>query len=421
MGKIIELSDQHYAIMSAAAAERGESVDSMMTRWLRDLASGSVNPNGAEAADSLPPVAIKSSSVNGGTWQRVRGPLAVALIVLTCFAFIGSVLSVWVNQQLLNTDNFVSAVDPLLKDPGVVDSVSAYVAAKVVEALDVQGRVENALPDRAGFLAAPVTNQVQTFAQARIANLMRTNQFQAAWDKTLSFLHSKVVGILRGDSRYLSIQGNALTIDLTLVVSDALRFLHSQLPDLVQSKLPIPDLSNVTVPAEARARLSEALGRPLPDNFAEVTIMQSDQLVTAQRTVQLLDALVIILPIITLLLLIAAIAVSPRRRRTILQIGIGLAISMLAVFLLIKLIENRVTSAVTAQPGAGVISPALDALLGGLLQWLIILLIGGILVAIIAFFADKGHWFAAAWRWLQQTYARLRERFGGTPAPTSNA
>ena len=353
MGKIIELSDQHYDIMAAAAAERGESVDSMMTRWLRDLASGSDNPNGDEAPDAIPPIAIKASSASGTAWQRARGPLAVALIVLTCFAFIGSVLSVWVNQQLLNTDNFVSAVDPLLKDPGVVDSVSAYVAEQVVVALDVQGRVENALPDRASFLAVPVTNQVQTFAQTRIANLMRTDQFQAAWDKTLRFLHSKVVGILRGDSRYLSIQGNALTIDLTLVVSDALRFLHSQLPDLVQSKLPIPDLSNVTVPAEARARLSEALGRPLPDNFAEVTIMQSDQLVTAQRTVQLLDALVIILPILTLLLLIAAIAVSPNRRRTILQIGIGLAISMLVVFLLIKLIENRVTSAVTAQPGAG--------------------------------------------------------------------
>ena len=149
--------------------------------------------------------------------------------------------------------------------------------------------------------------------------------------------------------------------------------------------------------------------------------MQSDQLVTAQRTVQLLDALVIILPILTLLLLIAAIAVSPNRRRTILQIGIGLAISMLVVFLLIKLIENRVTSAVTAQPGVGIISPALDALLGALLQWLIILLIGGVLVAIIAFFANKGHWFAAAWRWLRETYARLRERFGGTPAQSSNA
>jgi hypothetical protein len=420
MGKIIELSDQHYAIMAAAAAQRGESVDSMMTRWLRDLASGSANPNGVEATDAIPPIAIKSGSASGTAWQRARGPLAVALVVLTCFAFIGSVLSVWVNQQLLNTDNFVSAVSPLLKDPGVVNSVSVYVAEQVVEALDVQARVENALPDRAGFLAAPVTNQVETFVQTRIAKLMQTDQFQAAWDKTLRFLHSKVVGILRGDSQYLSIQGNALTIDLTLVIADALRFLHSQLPDIVQSKLPIPDLSNVTVPAEARARLSDALGRPLPADFGQVTIMQSDQLVTAQRTVQLLDALVIILPILTLLLLIAAIAVSPNRRRTILQIGLGLAIGMLVVFLLIRLIENRVTSAVTAQPGAGVISPALDALLGALLQWLIILLIVGVLVAIIAFFANKGHWFAAAWRWLQQTYARLRERVGA-PAPTSNA
>ena len=272
--------------MAAAAAERGESVDSMMTRWLRDLASGSDNPNGDEAPDAIPPIAIKASSASGTAWQRARGPLAVALIVLTCFAFIGSVLSVWVNQQLLNTDNFVSAVDPLLKDPGVVDSVSAYVAEQVVVALDVQGRVENALPDRASFLAVPVTNQVQTFAQTRIANLMRTDQFQAAWDKTLLFLHSKVVGILRGDSRYLSIQGNALTIDLTLVVSDALRFLHSASCLIwCNRSCPIPDLSNVTVPAEARARLSEALGRPLPDNFAEVTIMQSDR-VSSRRSGQ---------------------------------------------------------------------------------------------------------------------------------------
>ena len=79
MGKIIELSDQHYAIMAAAAAERGESVDSMMTRWLRDLASGSDNPNGAEAPDAIPPVAIKASSASGTAWQRARGPLAMAL------------------------------------------------------------------------------------------------------------------------------------------------------------------------------------------------------------------------------------------------------------------------------------------------------------------------------------------------------
>ena len=78
MGKVIELSDQHYAIMSTAAAERGESADVLMTHWLRDLASGSANPNRAKAADALPPVAITSSATTGTTWQRawLRGYLA---------------------------------------------------------------------------------------------------------------------------------------------------------------------------------------------------------------------------------------------------------------------------------------------------------------------------------------------------------
>jgi len=417
MGKIVRLSDEHYAIMTAAAAQRGESPDALMTRWLRDLASGSVNPYGAEAQEgAIAPVAITSATNGGSAWQRVRGPLAVALVVLTCFAFVGSVLSVWVHQSLLDTDNFVSTVNPLLKDPAVINSVSVYAANQIVDALNVQERTQNALPDRASFLAVPMTNAVQNFAQARIADLMKTDKFQAAWDKTLRFVHAKVVGVLRGDARYLSIQGNALTLDLTLVISDALRYLQAQLPDLVQSKLPIPDLSNVTVPDQARQRLSDALGRQLPDNFGQVTIMQADQLVTAQRTVQILDALTIILPILTLLLLIAAVAVSPNRRRTLLYVGLGLAIGMLVVYLLIRLIQNRVTSAVTAQPGAGVISPALDALLGGLLQWLITLLILGVLVAVVAFFANKGHWFAAAWRWLSETYAHLRERVASVNA-----
>jgi hypothetical protein len=421
MGKIIELSDQHYAIMAAAAAQRGESVDGMMTRWLRDLASGSANENGAEAADPISPITIKSSSTAGSTWQRARGPLAVALVVLTCFAFVGSVLSIWTHQQLLDTDNFVSAVDPLVKDPAVVDAVSAYVAGKIVDVLDVQGRVESALPDRAGFLAVPITNQVQTVAQARVAQLMRTGAFQAAWEKTLRFVHSRVVGLLRGDARYLKIQNGALTLDLTLVIADALRYLHSQLPDLVQSKVPIPDLSNLTIPAEARAKLSDALGRPIPDNFAEVTIMRSDQLTTAQRAVQALDALVIILPILTALLLIAALWVSPNRRRTLLQLGIGLALAMLLVLLLIKLVQNQVISAVTTQPGQGVLAPALDALLGGLFQWLTYLLVVGVVVAAGAFFADKGHWFEAASRWLREKFDNMRERFSGAPTTDAQA
>jgi hypothetical protein len=47
------------------------------------------------------------------------------LIVLTCIAFVGSVFSIWTHQQLLDTDNFASAVDPLANNPAVVDVVGA--------------------------------------------------------------------------------------------------------------------------------------------------------------------------------------------------------------------------------------------------------------------------------------------------------
>jgi hypothetical protein len=96
----------------------------LATRWLCALASESVNAKGAEEADPVSSIAIKSSSITGATCQR-RGPLAMPLIVLTCIAFVGSVFSIWTHQQLLDTDNFASAVDPLANNPAVVDVVGA--------------------------------------------------------------------------------------------------------------------------------------------------------------------------------------------------------------------------------------------------------------------------------------------------------
>jgi hypothetical protein len=88
------------------------------------------------------------------------------------------------------------------------------------------------------------------------------------------------------------------------------------------------------------------------------------------------------------------------------------------VFALFKFGENRVISGVTTGPGAAIILPTLDALLGGLLQWILLLAIGGLLVAVVAFFANKGRWFAAAWRWLLETYANLYEHVAARSSST---
>jgi hypothetical protein len=66
MGKTIELSDQHYAIMAEAAAERGESPDALMTHWLRDLASGSAPRRHHLERDHQNDLAVRAGSLSGG-------------------------------------------------------------------------------------------------------------------------------------------------------------------------------------------------------------------------------------------------------------------------------------------------------------------------------------------------------------------
>ena len=72
----------------------------------------------------------------------------------------------------------------------------------------------------------------------------------------------------------------------------------------------------------------------IPSNFV---ILDSKQLKQGQRGVRLLKTLAIALPLLVLALLAAAIALSERRRRTLLQASLGIAASMavLGVLLII--------------------------------------------------------------------------------------
>jgi hypothetical protein len=346
------------------------------------------------------------------SWQRARRPLAAVLVVLTCVAFLGSALSFWVGQTLLNTDRFVTLVAPLSSDPTVISSVSAYAADEIVTLLNVQQRVQDALPDRVRFLAVPLTNEVRNFMDTHIASVMRTQAFQQAWTATMRFLHGHVVQLLRGDARYLAIVGNRLTLDLTAVIGAALRYLQSLLPDLVQSKLPLPDLSAVQVPQAARQQLSDALGIRLPADFAQVTLLQGDQLVAAQRAVRIFDGLVWVLPLLTVALFVAALFVAALlgardRRRTLVGQGIGVTIALLVLIGAILLIQHVVVSTVTSQPAQGIIGPTLDAVVSSLIRPLALLLVGAVALAVVAFFANEGRWFAAAYSWVRAQCERL--------------
>ena len=69
-------------------------------------------------------------------------------------------------------------------------------------------------------------------------------------------------------------------------------------------------------------------GKPLPSDFGQITLLQSDALGPAQTAVKWFDRLTWILPLVTAALIALTIWLSRRRRRTAIALGIGAAIAI---------------------------------------------------------------------------------------------
>ena len=87
-------------------------------------------------------------------WRRI---LVGFLVVLACLLAVVSVLAVWVSGTLLDTDQWVSTVGPLASKPSIQQGVANCVTNALTENVDVQGKVEDALPPHAPTSSRPTS------------------------------------------------------------------------------------------------------------------------------------------------------------------------------------------------------------------------------------------------------------------------
>jgi hypothetical protein len=333
-------------------------------------------------------------------------------VVLTCITLLSSIMAIWVEQTLLNTDRWVQLVTPLSRDPQLANTLSVYVADQVVTALGVQQRAEQALPPRLEFLAGPLTQRVQDFTQTQVANLLQNQKLQNAWVQVNRTVHTQVVRLLRGETTNVTIVNGAVVVNLLPIIKEALTNLQARLPGLIpQAVAALPQQLSGTI-QQQRAQLSQAIGQQLPPDFGQITLFQSDYVTTAQRAVAVLDALQIALPLLTLALLALTLWFSRRRRRTALELGIGIVVVFLAARLLIGFVQNQVVAAITNPAGRELVGDMLTSVVGGLeaiAVWLIVL---GALLAVAMFLAGRPQWFVGLWHWLQGLWVKMRPQTG---------
>ena len=345
--------------------------------------------------------------------RRWRTVIVAILAVLACVSLLTSAVGVWAHRTLLNTDSWVAAVGPLAKDPRIIDAVATTLTNEVMQALDVQKVAADALPAKASFLAQPLSVAAQQFVQKAVTQLLSTKQFQDFWVQANRVAHATAVKILKGETiKGVSTSNGEVTLNLFPMISQALQVVGQKAPGILGGDK-LPKLTASITPDQARAKLSAALGRPLPADFGVITVFKSDQLKLAQEGLKLFNALLVVLLILTVVLFAATIALAHKRRRAI----IGLALGSVAALVLATAIARVVKGQIIGLVGNAQARDAAKATVTQLVSRLDLitrgLLVIAVAVAIVAFVTGDSR----AARHLRRRAARLgRFLSGGAPA-----
>lgn len=332
------------------------------------------------------------SALSGARSQRRRRLRRVTSIVLAVLAVVATTLAllgVWTFRTLTNTNLFVERVGPVIDNPQVAEAVSQLSAEQIVTGIDLEGRLEQRLPPELGVAAQPITTAAQNLLAQGVTKLQQTDQFQTAFDATLAATHRLAIGVLSGtDREAVSTQDGAVVMDLTPVINSLITEGSDFLSGALGRDIPAPQVTPDNVDAAVSA-LEDRLGVDLPSDFGQVTLFESTQLAQAQQAYQVARWSVILAPILALVLIGLALAVSLRRWRTLLGIVVGVALALLLFALAAQPLKASVLDAVATQGLAPAVSGSFDVVFSTLRTGVLVVTVLGVLAALALFLSGE--------------------------------
>jgi hypothetical protein len=342
-----------------------------------------------DTVDQSPPRAV----------LRQRLSLVLAVIAAICLTLAS--VAAWTRAALLDTDRYVTIVTAVGADPRVIDLASDRLATQVVVALDVQTRVEAALPERATFLAVPLTERIQAGTARALTRALSSDGFQAVWEGANRRAHTQFVALMRGETSNITLEGTVLTLDLFPIVVAGIGDLQAS--GVIPASVPLPDLSTEEDMEAARERLGTAIGVPIPAELGVIQLADSAVLARIATVVSVLDAAVLWLVIATVVAVAGAVALSLRRTRTLLWLAL-VAIGMLVVVRLVVGAATDLLVGMVQDAEAGVtLGAMLGVLQADLYRWLSAIMLGTALVAAVAWLVH-----IKPWQWPRPSTEDLR-------------
>ncbi|HET6570210.1 MAG TPA: SHOCT domain-containing protein [Solirubrobacterales bacterium] len=230
--------------------------------------------------------------------SRARRRTVKALVVLGSILAFLSILSIWVERQALNTDDWVETSGRLIQNEEIRSAVGGYLVDQLYANVDVERELEGILPGETKELAGPVSGGLRQVAGSGAEEVLKSSTAQELWRDANRAAHEQLLAVLENKKEAVSTANGKVTLNLGGLVTN--------LADQVG--------------------IGSQLAEKLPPDAGQITILRSDQLKTAQDIVVGIKGLALVFSLLTLLCLGLAVYLSKAGRWvTVLFCGIGLA------------------------------------------------------------------------------------------------
>ena len=329
------------------------------------------------------------------------------LVVLVSLLFPLSVMTVWVVNTMTNTDHFVETMAPIASNPVVISHASARVTDELFLSIDVNKKIASLLPPKAKPVAVPVTNSLQGFVGKQVNQIFSSSYFQKIWNNGIRRSHATLIAVLSGQNTKAT---RTLKNGKTVVVSIA---------PVATKAIDTLDGKGITFFDPLKAVFNTN------PNSVSVSILSAQQVNQAQGIFNLVKKLKWLVPLITLVLAAAAVAVAVRRRKTLLRVTVGGSIGIVVFLTALhlarkKFVSTSVKEGFNSQVSGIIFDTLLRFLKDGLWLVLAILLVASVVLWFVGparYAVALRHQIARAWHWLSRNARQLtsKEHTEGAP------
>ena len=253
------------------------------------------------------------------------------LVILASFLAFLAIFTSWIDQQALDTNEWVNTSGRLLEDETIRNALATFAVDQLYANVNVDQELQQRLPKDLKPLSGPASSGLRQLAQQGAQQALQSSRFQQLWEDANRAAHTRFLQVVEDEGEVVSTEGGDVTLDLKALLGAS----------------------------QEEVGVGGRVADRLPEDAAQLTVLHSDELGLAQDLVDLLKTLAWVLVGLALGLYVLAIFLARGWRREALRAtGIGFAFAGLTVLVIRPFAGDALTDALAKTDS---VKPAIEA------------------------------------------------------------